>query len=133
MIVAKRKPAGAPRPLPKPTAIGVLLVIAVIGAALATAMNKTATMPIAPFFRPAGADPVSPGLCAGAESVVIRDSPVRIGVQGARIVAVPAVSVTLLAPFDNSNGEKVRQLSAPSLLTDRAFTGFRDLPAASCV
>src|SRR4029079_6383312 len=132
MIVAKRKPAGAPRPLPKPTAIGVLLVIAVIGAALATAMNKTATMPIAPFFRPAGADPVSPGLCAGAESVVIRDSPVRIGVQGARIVAVPAVSVTLLAPFDHSNREKVRQLSARESAGRSRFDGELRSARSSC-
>ena len=38
--------------MPKPTAIGVLPVIAVMGAALATAMKMTATMPIDPFFRP---------------------------------------------------------------------------------
>ena len=52
MIVANRKPAGAPSPLPNPTAIGTLPVIAVIGAALATAMKMTATIPIEPFFRP---------------------------------------------------------------------------------
>jgi len=55
MIVAKRNPAGAPRPFPKPTAIGVVARHRVIGAALATAMKRTATIPIAPFFRPAGA------------------------------------------------------------------------------
>ena len=52
MIVANRKPAGAPRPLPNPTAIGTLPVIAVMGAAFATAMKMTATIPIDPFFRP---------------------------------------------------------------------------------
>ena len=69
MMVAKRNPAGAPRPLPKPTAIGVFPVIAVMGAALATAMKMTATMPIAPFFRPAGVDSTS--LLGVADSVVI--------------------------------------------------------------
>src|SRR5882757_1401880 len=52
MIVANRKPAGAPSPLPNPTAMGTLPVMAVIGAALATAMKMTATMPIDPFLRP---------------------------------------------------------------------------------
>src|SRR5436190_11926778 len=52
MTVANRKPAGAPRPLPNPTAMGTLPVIAVIGAALATAMKMTATMPMDPFLRP---------------------------------------------------------------------------------
>ena len=54
MTVANKKPAGAPRPLPNPTAIGTFPVIAVIGAALATAMKMTATMPIDPFFSPDG-------------------------------------------------------------------------------
>src|SRR5829696_1134874 len=76
-IVANRKPAGAPSPLPNPTAIGTLPVIAVIGAALATAMKMTATMPMAPFFRPAG------GAAAGstAAEVVTAGLLVRIGVQ----------------------------------------------------
>ncbi len=51
-MVANRKPAGAPRPLPKPTAMGTLPVIAVMGAALATAMKMTATIPMDPFLRP---------------------------------------------------------------------------------
>ena len=50
----EQEAGGAPSPLPKPTAIGTLPVIAVIGAALATAMKMTATMPMAPFFSPAG-------------------------------------------------------------------------------
>jgi len=58
-MVANRKPAGAPRPLPNPTAMGTLPVIAVMGAALATAMKMTATMPTAPFFRPEGTAGVS--------------------------------------------------------------------------
>src|SRR4051812_19333657 len=46
--VATRNPAGALIPLPYAMAIGTLLVIAVIGAALATAMNSTPTSPRAP-------------------------------------------------------------------------------------
>jgi hypothetical protein len=87
MIVAKRNPAGAPRPFPKPTAIGVLLVIAVIGAALATAMKRTATMPIAPFFRPAGAGSRSP--CVGADSVVIAALPFGSQCKGAATSQFP--------------------------------------------
>ncbi len=49
--------------------MGVLPVIAVIGAALATAMKMTATMPIAPFFSPAGAADST-----AADSVVIAAS-----------------------------------------------------------
>ena len=72
MIVANRKPAGAPRPLPKPTAIGTLPVIAVIGAALATAMKMTATMPMDPFFRPVAR--VAAGSSAVADSALTRAS-----------------------------------------------------------
>src|ERR1700712_4656098 len=75
MIVANRNPAGAPRPLPKPTAIGTLPVMAVIGAALATAMKMTATMPIEPFFRPACA---FGWVSTASESVVIVAILVRI-------------------------------------------------------
>ena len=85
MIVAKRKPAGAPRPLPKPTAIGVLLVIAVIGAALATAMKRTATIPIAPFFRPAGAG----ASFISADSVVIAALPFGSQCTGAATLQFP--------------------------------------------
>jgi hypothetical protein len=49
--VATRNPAGVPMPLPNPTEIGVLPVIAVIGAALAVAMNRTARRPTDPAFR----------------------------------------------------------------------------------
>ncbi len=45
--VAKMYPAGACEPFPKPTAMGTLPTIAVIGAAVATAMNITPTMPTA--------------------------------------------------------------------------------------
>src|SRR3954470_16981375 len=77
MIVANRKPAGAPSPLPKPTAIGTLPVIAVIGAALATAMKITATMPMAPFLSPA-AEAVGLSSVVG-DSVVMRPSPLGSG------------------------------------------------------
>jgi hypothetical protein len=55
-----------------------------MGAALATAMKMTATMPIAPFFKPAGgADVVAgvSGVSVGAESVVTAGLLVRIGVR----------------------------------------------------
>ena len=42
-------------PLPKPTAIGTLQLIAVIGAAFATAMKRTLKRPMAPVRRPARA------------------------------------------------------------------------------
>src|SRR5882757_1874391 len=71
MIVANRKPAGAPSPLPNPTAMGTLPVMAVIGAALATAMKMTATMPIAPFL--------SPAVGAADLSSVVADSVVKQG------------------------------------------------------
>src|SRR5215218_10257555 len=45
--VAKIYPAGAPVPLPNPTATGTLPVIAVIGAAVATAMKMTSKRPTA--------------------------------------------------------------------------------------
>jgi len=91
--------------LPKPTAIGVLLVIAVIGAALATAMKRTATMPIAPFFRPADFSSTSPVLGVAADSVVIAALP--FGSQGgwAASLQFPKWIVTLLEAFDNSNGD----------------------------
>ena len=47
-MVANRKPAEAPVPLPKPTAMGTLKLIAVMGAAFATAMNRTPKRPTAP-------------------------------------------------------------------------------------
>ncbi len=50
-MVAMRKPAGAPSPLPKPTATGRLPVIAVIGAENATTMNTTPASPMAPRFN----------------------------------------------------------------------------------
>ncbi len=46
--VAIMNPAGAPMPLPKPTATGRLPVMAVVGAEKATTMNTTPTRPIAP-------------------------------------------------------------------------------------
>src|SRR3954468_18285734 len=78
-IVANKNPAGAPSPLPNPTAIGTFPVIAVIGAALATAMKITATMPMAPFLSPAagGAAVVS----TAADSVVTAGLLVRIRVR----------------------------------------------------
>src|ERR1700682_2000191 len=79
--VANRKPAGAPKPLPNPTAIGTLPVMAVMGAALATAMRMTATMPTAPFFRPAGAGAGAAEISLAADSVVTAGLPVRIGVH----------------------------------------------------
>ncbi len=39
-------------PLPKPIAIGTLKLMAVIGAAFATAMKRTAKMPTAPVLSP---------------------------------------------------------------------------------
>src|SRR3954471_6210757 len=72
MIVANKKPAGAPSPLTNPTAMGMLPVIAVIGAALATAMKMTATMPMDPFLRPVvGVADLSPVV---ADSVVTQAS-----------------------------------------------------------
>ena len=46
-MVATRYPAGAYGPLPNPTATGTLPTIAVIGAAVATAMNITPVRPTA--------------------------------------------------------------------------------------
>src|SRR5215207_7395140 len=87
MIVANRKPAGAPRPLPQPTAIGTLPVMAVIGAALATAMKMTATMPMAPFLRPVAGDAAV--VSTAADSVVTAGLLVRIRLHGvARDAAV---------------------------------------------
>src|SRR3954452_4151269 len=97
-IVANRKPAGAPSPLPKPTAIGTLPVIAVIGAALATAMKMTATMPIAPFFRPADGSAV---VSTAADSVVTAGLLVRIRVHEWPATLQSAVSVAPVARLDN--------------------------------
>jgi hypothetical protein len=49
--VANRYAAGTPVPVPKPTTMGTLPVIAVIGAAFATAMKRTANRPIEPDLR----------------------------------------------------------------------------------
>src|SRR5919106_4299513 len=49
--VATMYPAGACEPFPKPTAIGTLPTIAVIGAAVATAMKITPTVPTAFLFK----------------------------------------------------------------------------------
>src|SRR3979490_1167446 len=98
MMVANRKPAGAPSPLPNPTAIGTLPVIAVIGAALATAIKNTALMPMRPFLMPAaGAAVVS----TAADSVVTADLLVRIRVHGWPATLQAAVSVAPLPQSDN--------------------------------
>src|SRR5260370_28328759 len=97
-IVAKRKPAGAPSPLPNPTAIGTLPVIAVIGAALATAIKMTATMPMAPFFRPAGGATVG---STAADSVVTTALLIRIRVCEGPATLQSAVSVAPLGHPDN--------------------------------
>src|SRR5215217_6422255 len=97
-MVANRKPAGAPSPLPKPTAIGTLPVMAVMGAAFATAMKITATMPTAPFLRPAagGAVVVSTVVSTAADSVVTAGLLVRIRVHEWPAALQSAVS---LAPL----------------------------------
>src|SRR3989337_2479194 len=97
-IVANRKPAGAPSRLPNPTAIGTLPVIAVIGAALATAMKMTATMPMAPFFRPAGAALV---VSTAADSVVTAGLLVRIRVHEWPATVQSAESLAPLGQLDN--------------------------------
>lgn len=102
MIVANRKPAGVPRPLPNPTAIGTLPVIAVIGAAFATAMKMTATMPTDPFFRPE--DPLGVSVTA-ADSV---DTAGLLSPKGVRQVPRRCVSVVSVAPqrrLDNSRSD----------------------------
>ncbi len=96
-IVANRKPAGAPSPLPNPTAIGTLPVIAVIGAALATAMKMTATMPMAPFFSPAGAAAGS----TAADSVVTAGLLLRIRVHERPATPQSAQSLAPLGQLDN--------------------------------
>src|ERR1700704_5489615 len=97
-IVANRKPAGVPRPLPNPTAIGTLPVMAVIGAALATAMKMTATMPMAPFFRPAGGAVVG---STASDSVVTRGLLIRIRVHEGPATLQSAVSLAPLGHPDN--------------------------------
>ena len=87
-----------PSPLPNPTAIGTLPVIAVIGAALATAMKMTATMPMAPFFRPAGGAAV---VSTAADSVVTAGLLVRIRVHEWPATLQSAVSLAPLRHPDN--------------------------------
>src|SRR5512140_3740014 len=95
-IVAKRNPAGAPRPLPNPMAMGTLKLIAVMGAAFATAMNRTLTRPTAPARRPAVTGWWSPGSAVpvppddGPEGVsVLKDGvlPRRIVNRGDSVLA----------------------------------------------
>lgn len=49
-IVAKRKPHGAPTPLPEPTAYGVLPIMAVSAVAAERAAKSTPASPMAPGF-----------------------------------------------------------------------------------
>src|SRR3954468_20641563 len=115
MIVANKKPAGAPSPLPNPTAIGTLPVIAVIGAALATAMKMTATTPIAPFFRPADGAAV---VLTAADSVVTAGLLVRIRVHERPATLQSAVSLALLPRLDNrrTHGRNKSRITADGVV-----------------
>src|SRR4051794_41461517 len=93
--VATRNPAGAPSPLPEPIAIGTLPVIAVIGAALATAMKSTPTKPSAPALSLPPLPGAGPGPAAvpGAGPVVV---------PGAVRVPAPAVDRSSAVTADSS-------------------------------
>jgi hypothetical protein len=77
VTVAIQKPAGAPIPLPKPTAIGVLKSMALIGAALVTARKRTPNRPTA--LRLSSREGSSREIAAAAAGVSLRPPlPTRI-------------------------------------------------------
>jgi hypothetical protein len=78
-------------PLPYPRAIGTLPVIAVIGAAFATAMNSTPASPTAPTFSllwwSASGTGLLSGACAppGVLSLVVTCLSMRLGAESDRL------------------------------------------------